>query len=502
MSGSSAGVSFAVHAAVLRGVEALDVTVQVSMAQGIPGMTIVGLPDASLLEARYRVRCALRSAGFSMPRLHVTVNLHPSELRKSGTGFDLPIAVGILACTGQIPREGLDGCLFAGELGLTGEVSPVRGMVAFWQLARQEHLTLVAARSNVCSEGDPEVPSVISSLADLRRGVRDLPRGTGGVSPASEMAPKLDYSDVVDQEVAKEAFVLAATGGHGLLMVGPPGAGKTMLARRMPTILPPLTDSERSEALLIHSVAGQPLESILAGVRPFRAPHHSISAGGLIGGGRPVLPGEVSLAHRGVLFLDELPEFGSGTLQNLRQPLEDHEVRIVRVDGAYVFPCDFQFVAAANPCPCGHLGDPGHVCRCTPARIEAYQSRIGGPLMDRIDVCVDVARPSSDRIIQGESGMGSAEMAERVRAGREFASWRRARDSCGEGASELERAAFRPDARAYFEGFARRQALGGRAIVRIGRVARTVADVGQHERVECDDVRVACLFRSRATLGG
>ena len=494
--------SFATHAAVLRGVEALPVTVEVSVSQTIPGITIVGMADTSVHEARYRVRGAIKNRGFELPRVHFTVNLAPSEIRKTGTGFDLAIAVAILACTGQIPTDGLDECLFVGELGLAGDVSEVRGLVAFDMLAQQEHLTLVTANARFASKSGA---LACDDIMDLRKGVGELPMLKSPLVEAgddeSDVGP-LDFADVVDQEMTKRAFVIAAAGNHGLLMVGPPGAGKSMMAKRMPTILSKLSDRERSEAMLIHSVAGQSLETIQTGERPFRAPHHAISMGGMVGGGRPVMPGEVSLAHAGVLFLDELPEFGPQVLQSLRQPIEDGVVRIARVEGTYQFPCKFMLVAAANPCHCGYLGDRDHICTCTPARIQAYQARIGGPLMDRIDVLVDVARPAPARIIQGDGGTTSRQMAEDVTRAREFAAWRM-RD---EGATERGRqggvATLGLDgaAQAALEGMAKRLGLGGRNIVRIARVARTIADLAEDERVRKEHVIEACAFRTRTSL--
>ena len=495
--------SFAVRTAVLRGVEAHPIVVEVSVSQGIPGVTIVGMADTAVQEARHRVRCAVRECGFEWPRAHLTINLSPSELRKTGTGFDLPIAVAILACTNQIPTKDLDGCLFVGELALFGGLNGVRGMVAFERLAYEQGLTLVAPGGSVATGGGDV--RTIDVLAQMAQGIQSLVPAqpfftTTSIEEGSDA--REDFADVVDQDLAKRAFTIAAAGEHGLLMVGPPGAGKSMMAKRMPTILAPMDEQERAEALLIHSAAGQELEALLGGARPFRAPHHAISLGGMVGGGRPIRPGEASLAHKGVLFLDELPEFGPSVLQALRQPMEEHEVRLVRVEGTYVFPSDFMLVAAANPCPCGYLGDPDHACTCSAARIQTYQSRIGGPLMDRIDVLVDVARPDSSRIIAGERGLSSKQMAEQVSIARDFASWRREHKDDGKAdrtrtVPELDLDA---QARAALEGIAKRLGLGGRNIVRIARVARTIADLAESETVHKDHVMEACAYRTRATL--
>lgn len=487
-----AGSTYAVHAACIRGVEAFPVTVEVSASGSIPGLSIVGMADAAVLEARSRIRCALRSSGFEVPRSSFTVSLAPGDIRKTGSGLDLPIAIAILALSGQIPLQELDKCLFVGELALDGSVNGVKGGVAYQVLARESQLAFIGG----CAQDVVALSGVqigfLKHLEDMREGLKTALRDCSDLrSQRDSCDAALDYGDVVGQEIAKRGIAVAATGGLGMLMVGSPGSGKSMLARRMTGILPPIDECEQQEALCIHSVVGEPIEGLLEGERPFRAPHHSITTAGLVGGGRPVRPGEISLAHGGVLYLDELAEFSSQTLQTLRQPLEEGMVRIVRADGAYVFPSRFQLIAASNPCPCGYLGDRDVACKCSDAAIERYRAKLGGPLTDRIDLILHVSRPDPELIVRGEEGQTTQDLRELVVRGRAFQAWRTQGDEDGQSSSEshasLDSAvsAFRLDdsGRSMLIDLSRRNSLTGRGIVRLCRIARTIADMAESEKV-------------------
>ena len=480
------------------------------MGGGIPGISIVGMAENSVLEARVRIRCALKSCGFDLPRRSIIVNLAPGDVRKTGTGFDLPIAVAILALSGQINLDGLDDKLFIGELGLDGDVLPCRGEVAYGMLARDVGLELVTARPETHIPLEGVRHRYLDGLGSLRAvSITRWHLWSLRRNDATGWAPR-SISPMSSVRIWRSERSPWRHAGPGHDDGRPPGSGKTMLARRMTSILPPMDCEEQQEALRIHSVLGEDCSGVLSGHCPFRNPHHSVSCAGLVGGGRPVRPGEISLAHGGVLFLDELAEFPSSVLQTLRQPIEEGSVRIVRVEGSYVFPSAFQLLAASNPCPCGNLGDPAVACTCSAAAVQRYQSKLGGPLADRIDIVVDVARPDPDLIVAGCEGVGTADLASQVERGRRFSEWRSSRDlrtSMNADALTVDglvgKFGLDCEGQACLLDIARRMHLTGRGIMRLCKVARTIADIDESSLVRRDhvlgglpvsgEVRRACL---------
>ena len=488
-----------VHSAVLRGVEAIPVDVEVAVTTGQPGFSLVGMADAAVQESRERVKSALKASGFSMPMDRVLVNLAPSSLRKSGSGFDLPIAVGILVATGQIDEETARNVLFVGELSIDGRVRPVSGLLAYALCARDYGLAFVCSDE---ADGLVRIEGLrqkgLASLGRLRE-----PCFTSCVERFDDGGEgQLDFKDVSGNDMAKRALQICAAGGHGLLMMGPPGSGKTMLASRLPSIMPPLTEDEMLQVALIHSVAGESVGPALAGIRPFRAPHHSATAAGLIGGGSPIRPGEISLAHLGELFLDELAEFKPSVLQQMRQPMESGRVCITRADGNVVFPSRFILVGASNPCPCGYFGDESRECTCSAKQIRDYQNRIGGPLMDRIDMHIDVKRVPPAEVLSRSGGTSSEKLREEVMAGREYASWRKEVHPVEPTTQGLIVSChLSDDDAAFFERASVANNMSGRAIVRVLSVARTIADMAQRCVVERADLCEALAFRVRDGVG-
>ena len=504
--GDALPVLAAIRTAAVLGIEALPVTVEVDAAQGLPGWTMVGLPSGSVREARERVGAALVNAGFILPPRRWTINLSPADVRKDGTAFDLPVAIGVLVASGQLAADRVADLFFVGELGLDGTLRPVRGALPVARAARDggaralvlpvENVAEAALLREVRLAPARELRSLVAALASGR-----LPEAPPPVA-AVDAEPQADFSEVVGQAVAKRAMEIAAAGRHNIYLVGPPGAGKTMLARRLPSILPPLDDDELLDVVAIHSVGGV----LAAGappsrVPPFRAPHHTVSLAGLIGGGPGPRPGEVSLAHRGVLFLDELLELPRYVLDAMRLPLEDSRVVLARAAHAVTFPARFLLVGAANPCPCGFDGDPSGRCRCSAADILRYRSRMSGPLADRIDLHVPVGAVSLADLDQMTREESSAQIAARVRTAREAQRLRYRVlpgvrcNSDAPGRWLQAHAGLTTEARELLRVAAERLRLSARAYHRTLRVSRTVADLDGEERVAPAAVAEALMFR-------
>jgi len=477
-----------VRSLALDGLSAPEVTVEVHLANGLPSFTLVGLADTEVKEARERVRAALASAGLPFPHnRRITVNLAPADLPKESGRFDLPIAVGILAAMGELPLAHLDGVALAGELSLGGALRPVRGALAMAlslrrQSAKAPAMGLVLPVASAAEAGLVDgVPvwgagSLLEVFEALKAG--RPPLSTQAVAPKpSGGGPALDLRDVRGQSVAKRALEIAAAAGHSLLMVGPPGTGKSMLAQRLAGLLPPLETDEALESAAIHSLSSG-FGAVRWRHRWVRAPHHSASRAALVGGGTPPRPGEISLAHRGVLFLDELPEFPRSALEALREPLETGHIAIARAHRTVEFPARFQLVAAMNPCPCGNLGHPLRACRCSPDQVARYQSRLSGPLLDRIDLQVEVPMLPPEVISRAPDGESSAVVAERVLAARAL-QWRRQGCLNAElDAGGLDRhAGVQADAQQLLNQAATRLGWSGRALHRVVRLARTLADL-------------------------
>ncbi|WP_290651709.1 YifB family Mg chelatase-like AAA ATPase [Aquisalimonas sp.] len=481
------------------GVDAPVVDIEVHLANGLPSIAIVGLPETAVRESRDRVRSAILNSGFEFPTRRITINLAPADLPKEGGRFDLPIAIGILAASGQVPREALTAWEFAGELALTGSLRPIRGCLPVAVQARRagRSLAVPAANGPESALVHPEASFGAGHLLDVTGHLTGtVPLEPARAEPPKPAEPPPDLADVRGQTGARRALEIAAAGGHSLLLSGPPGTGKSMLAARLPGILPPMSESECLETAAVLSLSRHGFSPAHWGHRPFRAPHHSASHAALTGGGSRPRPGEISLAHNGVLFLDELPEFGRQALEVLREPLENGRVSIARAAAQVEYPARFQLVTAMNPCPCGYLGDPVHACRCTPDQVARYRGRVSGPLLDRIDMQVIVPRLRPEELQQAKPGEASTKVRERVCIARErrLALSGAASAALGPDAVEAACALGRAEGQFLTEAM-ERLGLSARAYHRLLRVGRTIADLAGAERVSVQHLAEALGYR-------
>jgi len=483
----------------LAGIDAPEVMVEVHLGPGLPAFHIVGLPDAEVREAKDRVRAALHHARFEFPSSRITVNLAPADLPKDSARFDLPIALGILAASGQLKSAALAGLEFAGELSLTGELRPVRGALAMALASGRSGRGFILPAGNAAQAALAERATVLPARSLLE--VCAHLAGSAPLAPhrnsAEHAAPAYaDFRDVKGQAAAKRALEVAAAGGHSLLLLGPPGTGKSMLAARFPGILAPMSQEEALESAAIHCASNAGFDAAHWGARPLRAPHHTASRVALVGGGSPPRPGEISLAHHGVLFMDELPEFGRSALEALREPLESGVISLARGARHARFPARFQLVAAMNPCPCGYLGHASGRCRCTPDAIARYRARISGPLADRIDIKIEAPAPREAELLAAAEGEASSAIRSRVCAARERQLARQGKPNALLGTQEIdEYCATDAQAEELVRTAIARLWLSARAYHRVLRLARSIADLAALERIGAAQVAEAIQYR-------